>query len=122
MTAPRVCVAADADPAVNQLIAAVLGRHGYEVRPLAGPWELRGPALGGVDLIVAGGRGHSASTATVARGLRGAGHTIPIVILLNSADADAVTLAWDDPAVRLLQKPFAASELVEAAADLAGGN
>jgi FixJ family two-component response regulator len=53
--------------------------------------------------------------------MRAAGNTVPTVILMNSADPDAVVLASGDPAVRLLQKPFQASELVEVVSDLMGG-
>jgi len=118
MTAPRVCVAADADPAVNHFITTVLRRAGYEVRRLAGPWQVSGASLAGVSLVLLGGRGYTVTPASVARGLREGGNRTPIVILLNSADADALTLTWDDSTVRLLQKPFPTAELLTVAADL----
>jgi DNA-binding response OmpR family regulator len=121
MPHPRVCVAADADVAVNLLIVAILDRVGFEVRHLARPWELSSASLDGACLVVLGGKGSTATAASATREIRATGNTVPTVILMNSADPDAVSLAWGDPAVRLLQKPFEASELIAVVSDLMDG-
>lgn len=117
---PR-CVAADADPAVNRLLAEVLARAGFDARHLAGPWELAATPLDGVALVVLGGSGGGVTAAEVARALRAAGDRTPVVILVNSPDPAAAALAAADPAVRLVEKPFVPADLAAAVAALSGG-
>jgi DNA-binding NtrC family response regulator len=117
---PR-CVAADADPAVNRLLAVVLARAGFEVGHLAGAWEAAAADLGGVALVVLGGRGHGVSAADAAPALRAAGGRTPVVILVNRPDPAAAALAAADPAVRLVEKPFLPADLTAVVADLLGG-
>ncbi|HYH66002.1 MAG TPA: hypothetical protein VD866_14995 [Urbifossiella sp.] len=120
MPSPPVCVAADADPAVRALLVTVLSRAGFDVRPLAGPWELGTAPLDGVALMVLGGRGHGVSPADAARDLRAAGNPTPVVILVNLPDPGATSLAAADPTVRLVAKPFLPADLTAAVAGLLG--
>ncbi|HYH66457.1 MAG TPA: hypothetical protein VD866_17320 [Urbifossiella sp.] len=115
-----VSVVADADPAVNLLIVAVLSREGYDVRRLAGPWELGGAPLENVALVVLGGRGRGVRASDAARALRAAGNATPLILLVNSPDPAAATLAAADPTVRTLDKPFRAADLAALAAELLG--
>ncbi|HYH67402.1 MAG TPA: hypothetical protein VD866_22075 [Urbifossiella sp.] len=115
-----LCVAADADPSINRFVATVLARAGFDVRPLAGPWEVAATPLGGVALVVLGGRGRGVSAADAARALRAAGHRTPVVVLVNSPDPAAAALAAADPAVRLVEKPFTPTEFEAAVGALVG--
>lgn len=118
---PHHIIVADADRAVNRYAVAVLARAAGEVRHLAGPWEVAGAACPDTVLVVVGGSGNGVSAAGVVRALRGRGLTTPAVVLTNGSDPEASALARDDPAVRVLVKPFSPGDLARVAGELTGG-
>ena len=73
MPTPPDVLAAEADPAVNQLVAVVLARAGFRVGRVSDPSAVAAALTPEVQLVVLGGCGGGASREN-RRGARGSGH------------------------------------------------
>lgn len=120
MPDPVQALVAEADPAVNQLVAVVLARDGYRVHRVPDPSAVAAALTPDVRLVVAGGAGGGVTAAEAAVGMRARGDHTPVLILTGRASPAAQALAAADPAVRVLPKPFRPADLSAAAALLAG--
>ncbi|MDO5079763.1 response regulator transcription factor [Buchananella hordeovulneris] len=99
------------DPAISEPLARALGREGYEVRP-------HGTGRGaldnaeGVDLVVLDLGLPDIDGLDVARTLRAAGSSVPILILTARTDEVDMVVGLDAGADDYVTKPFRLAELL----------
>ena len=121
MPEPPDVLAAEADPAVNQLVAVVLGRAGFRVGRVSDPSAVAAALTPEVQLVVLGGCGGGVCAAAVAADLRARGATTPLLILSGQSNPEADAVAAADPTVLVLHKPFRPADLTSAALTLIDG-
>ena len=115
-TTPTVLIVED-EPAIREVVADLLQDEGYAVRQAAdGLQAIEEFEVDDVDLVLSDVRMPRLDGPSLARRLRGRGHTIPVVLM------SAVDVEVDLPGVRFLPKPFDRDHLLHVVGSALGAN